>query len=205
VLIATTVLTATAQATIIGEIDLTGNFTLNHTFDFNHPQASPFGTFGNLTVQSATGIFGSYVAAGDVLAMNTTFMYVSNPLVVFGPPAEPMTWSIGGFTIATQWDNITGADFVGQNCLGITDLSGNGFDPYAYPFYPSSYWNFTAPPYDITNFPTDITGPLNMTVAVGYDNHHVPDSGATALLLAIGIIGVGALRRKLVARAEQPT
>jgi hypothetical protein len=204
-LIATALLAATAQATIIdlGEIDLTGNFTLNHTYNFNDPSASPFGTFGQLTVQSATGIFAPYVSNGDSLAMNTPFM--------FGPisptdwtVSQPMTWSIGGFTIDTQYILITGADFVGRNCSGGTDLSGNGFDPNAYPFYPFSFWDFIAPPYDISNFPEDITGPINMTFALRYDDHEViPDNGPTALLLAIAItLGVAAFRRKLVARGE---
>jgi hypothetical protein len=91
--------------------------------------------------------------------MNTQFM--------FGPitptnwdVSSPMIWSIGGFTIDTQHVLITGADFVGRNCLGITNLSGNGFDPSVYGLGAFSYWNFTAPPYDISHFDTDITGPI---------------------------------------------
>src|SRR6267142_4404385 len=115
--------TATQAANIdVGKIELAGNFTLNHTFSFNPPEAAPFGMFGTMTVQSATGIFGPHVAAGDVLAMNTPFMYVSSGFTpvdipcggtVFGSLPQPMRWTIGGFTINTLFDLITGADFVG--------------------------------------------------------------------------------------------
>src|SRR4029077_446043 len=68
-LIATTLLCVEARAVPVdlGEISLTGTFTLNHNFNFNNPSAFPFGTFGSLTVQSATGIFGSDVSPGNVL------------------------------------------------------------------------------------------------------------------------------------------
>lgn len=200
------VLSGVAQANIIelGQINLTGNFTLNHNFDFNNASASPFGTFGTLTAQSATGIFVPYVVSGDMLTMNTPSMYVSSGLtpvvlpngdVLFGSLAAPMQWSIGGFTINTLWDLITGADFAGRNCFGIGDLSGNGYDPSAYPVYPLLIWNFTAPPYDISNFQTDITGPITLQIAVRYDNGHVPDTGATLSFLAVSLFGLFCTRR----------
>jgi hypothetical protein len=165
-----------AHADIIelGEIDFTGNFTLNHNFNFNTP-TMPFGTFGIQTVQSATGIFAPYISSGDVLNMSTQFMYVSG--------LTPMQWSIDGFTINTLSAGVTGADS-GRYCLGLTALSGNGFDPSAYPpFGAVSLWDFTAPPYDISNFPTDITGPINLQFIVEYDDGHVPDSGSSLSLL----------------------
>jgi hypothetical protein len=166
-----------AGTIVVGKLKLAGNFTLNHNFNFNNPAAAPFGMFGTMTVQSATGIFGPRVAAGDVLAMNTPFMYVSSgptPVEIpcggtaFGSLPQPMRWTIGGFTIDTLFDLVTGADFVGRYCLGLTDFSGNGFNPHAYPVYPCSAWSFTAPPYDISNFPVDITGAISLTFAISY-------------------------------------
>jgi hypothetical protein len=198
------------QAKIIelGEIDLTGNFTLNHNFDFNNASASPFGTFGTLTAQSATGIFVPYVVSGDTLTMNTPFMYVSSGVtpvvlpngdVVFGSLAAPMQWSIGGFTINTLWDVITGPDS-GRNSSGIGDLSGNGYDPSAYPVYPLLTWDFTAPPYDINNFPTDITGPINMTIEVAFDNGVVPETGNSLALLALALTALAATKIRYESR-----
>lgn len=193
-LLAIFVIPVSTHATIIdlGQINLTGNFTLNHNFNFNSP-TMPFGTFGTLTVQSATGVFSPYVLSGDTLSMNTDLMYVSSgstPVllpdgsVVFGSLPSPMLWSIDGFSINTLWTNVAGSDS-GRSCLGLISLTGNGFDPLAYPFYPGTTWNFTAPPYDITNFPADITGPINMTIDVAFDV--VPDQADTAVLLLLAL------------------
>jgi hypothetical protein len=179
---------ARAQAHIIelGRIDLTGDFTLNHNYDFNHPAAFPFGTFGTQAVENATGIFSPYVSAGDILAMNTQFMF--GPISpVSWVVSQPMMWTIGGFTIDTQFILITGADFVGRNGLGLTDLSGNGFDPSAYGLGAFSNWNFTAPPYDIRNFDTDITGPIKLQIIVRYD---VAEGGNTLVFLALSLFGL---------------
>jgi hypothetical protein len=178
-------LSGIAQANIIelGQINLTGNFTLNHSYDFNHPEASPFGAFGAQTVQNATGIFAPYVSAGDTLGVNTPFMSL------------PMIWSIGGFTLSTQYFLIVGPDS-GRFCFGATDLSGNGFDPNDYPpFGAFSHWTFTAPPYDISNFDEDVTGPITLQIAAGYDNGHVPDTATTLGFLAVGLFGLLCTRR----------
>lgn len=173
-------LSGVAQATIIslGQVDLTGNFTLNHHYNFNNPSAFPFGTFGTLTVQDASGIFAPYVGAGDTLGMNTQFMF--GPITAINSDvSSPMIWRIGGFTINTQKVLVTGADFAGRSCLGITDLSGNGFDPNDYPpFGAFSFWDFIAPPYDISNFHEDITGPITLKIAVGYDRRRGTGQGA---------------------------
>ena len=195
-----------AQANIVGlgQITLTGNFTLDHNFDFNNPDATPYGTFGTLMVQSTTGIFVPYVAGGDTLSMNTPLVYVSsgsdpivlpNGKIVFGSLPAPMQWSIGGFTINTLWDVITGDDIAGQDVTGLGDLSGNGFDPSAYGSGAILSWHFTAPPYDISNFHMDITGPITLQIGVGYDNGHVPETGATVRLLCMGLFGLFCTRR----------
>jgi hypothetical protein len=198
-LLATALVAATAQVqgqsitiTTLGEIDFTGDFTLNHNFYFSHVPPY-YGTFGPMTVQSATGIFASYVTSGDTLRMSTPFMFAGSP------PSVPMVWRIGGFMIDATFTNVTGADFGGQNVIGVTNLSGNGFDPSAYGVAPYvgafSFWDFTAPPYDITNFPSDITGPITVAFDVQYVSH-IPDGGATFGFLAISTIGLLYVRRQ---------
>jgi len=179
-------LSGAAQANFIelGRIALTGNFTLNHNYNFNQPTAVPFGTFGTLTVENATGIFALYVNAGHILGVNTPD--------VFGiiTPVHTMVWSIGGFTLDTQDVAITGADFAGRNVSGLADLSGNGFDPSAFGLGAITIWSFIAPPYDITNFPMDITGPITLEIGVSYDNGHVPDTSATLTLACVSLFGL---------------
>jgi hypothetical protein len=161
----------------LGEIDTSGTFTLNHLYNFNNPGAAPFGWFGTLTAQSVTGIFSPYVTVGDQLAMNSTALNRVQPFPL---------WTIGGYTLLSTSVGISGPDF-GRFCLGIVDLSGNGFDPNNYPpFGAFSHWEFIAPRYDISNFPNDITGPINLSILVGYDNGHVPDGGNTVLFFGLG-------------------
>jgi hypothetical protein len=199
----------TDAATIdLGQVVLRGDFTLNHLFDFNPPRAAPFGSFGVLKVESATGIFAPHVTAGagDTLAMNTPNVYVASgfdPVVIpgigifFGTLPQPMVWSIGGFTLETLWDNVAGADS-GRFVHGFTDLSGNGFNPNDYPFHPFSFWSFTAPPYDISDFPTDITGPIVLTIGAAYDDRVMAPEPSSLMLFGFGFAGVVAwtLRRR---------
>jgi hypothetical protein len=172
-----------AHATFIqlGEIDLTGTFTLNHLYDFNNQGAAPFGWFGTLTTQNVTGIFAPYVATGDTLGMSSTALNTVAPLPL---------WTMGGFTFATNFVLITGPD-AGRFCFEVIDLSGNGFDPNNYPpFGAFSHWEFIAPPYDISHFDHDITGPISLGILVGYDNGHVPETVNTGALLFFAVVGL---------------
>jgi hypothetical protein len=176
-------LACNARANIIelGQIDLTGTFTLNHLYDFNNQGAAPFGWFGTITAQNVTGIFLPYVTPGDNLSMNSTALNTVQPFPL---------WTLGGYTFASTLVLITGADS-GRYCLGTVDLSGNGFNPNDYPpFGAYSYWDFTAPPYDISHFDHDITGPINLSIIVAYDNGHVPDGGNTLLFFGLGAVCV---------------
>jgi hypothetical protein len=177
------------RATIIdlGEINFTGNFTLNHLYDFNNPTAQPFGWFSLQTVSSVSGVFAPYVEVGDTLAMSTQALFgPTSP--ISDEPFLPITWSIAGFTIEEQTIFIAGADS-GRSVGGSTILTGNGFNYSDYPpFGAFSGWGFIAPPYDISNFPEDITGPISFGFGVAYDNGHVPDAGSTILMFGVAAL-----------------
>jgi len=197
-LLAATLVSAKAEATIVqlGDIDLTGTFTLNPLYNFNQPTAQPYGTFANVIAVQASGIFAPFVISGNALVMSTPNL-LSPPLLALAsdkPLAGQMPWSIGGFTIDTTWTNITGADFVGQNVLGLVDLAGHGFHPADYGLGAFVFWDFTAPPYDISNFHEPITGPLSMNIAAAFDDGRVPEHGSTLAFLALGLIGTGIFR-----------
>jgi hypothetical protein len=164
----------------IGHIDLSGEFTLNHNYDFNNPSVQPFGAFTSITVLNARGVFVGHVAPGDSLLMNTPQLLESG-----------LIWAIGGFSIASIDGslNIAGPDS-GRFVNAQMNLSGNGFDPSAFPGGAVGGWSFDAPPYDIGNFPKDITGPITLGIGVGFDNGVVPDSDPTSELLAIGIAAI---------------
>jgi len=161
----------------LGEIDLTVTFTVNHLYDFNNHGAASFGWFGTLTAQSVTGIFSPYVTVGNTFGMNSTALNTVQPFPL---------WTIGGYTLSTNFVGIYAAGF----CVGVLDLSGNGFDPNNYPPYgANSHWEFWSPawPPDITY---DVTGPINLSIFVGYDNGHVPDGGNTLLFFGLGAVCV---------------
>src|SRR5262249_44172364 len=190
-------LPARSEATIfpVGEIEFTGNFTLTPAYNFNAPNAQPFGTFGTLTTVQATGIFGPFVKSGDVLGMDT-------PNLLSGSLAgQPMIWSIGGFTIGTIFTQITGADFVGRNVSSNDNLSFCNFDFHnsnpVVPGAPTFFgrWDFIAPPYDIRNFTSPITGPINLTIREEFSDGvaSIPEP-ASFLLLTVGLALLAAWR-----------
>jgi hypothetical protein len=164
----------------IGQVTFTGTFTLNHLYDFNHPSAQPFGTFSDQTVTGSSGIFSPFVSQGNILAGQR--LWTGNNLPLF---------SLGGFTFLTTDVLITGADS-SRFVLGLVQLSGNGYNT-----DPDNYisWAFTAPAYDISNFPEDITGPITLSFFAIHDNHFVPDMGSSVFLFAFSAACVVGLHR----------
>lgn len=168
---------AEAKSITFGEIELSGSFTLNPAYNFNQPTAQPFGSFTDLTVIQASGIFTPLEHSGDALVMNTPFV-LTQPST-----SNPMVWSIGGYTMTSSSILITGADIAGRNMFGVFDLSGHHFDHALSALGARGFWDFTAPPYDISNFTSPVTGPINLTI------HEVFDKGqgapkASSLLLS---------------------
>jgi len=77
---------------------------------------------------------------------------------------------------------IFGADS-GRLLQGIIDLNGNG-----YPGDDVVTWQFTAPPFDITRFDHDVTGPITLMFLAFRETGHVPDAGDTLMLLGVGLV-----------------
>lgn len=177
---------AEANTITLGEIELSGSFTLNPAYNFNQPTAQPFGSFTDLTVIQASGIFTPLMRSGDALVMNIPFV-LSPPFAALAeskPLAGQMVWSIGGYTIDTTWTNITGADFVGRNVFGLFDLSGHHFDHALTALGAYGYWDFTAPPYDISNFTHPVTGPITLTITEAFQNNGHGGLKPSSLLLS---------------------
>ena len=165
---------AEAKTITLGEIELSGSFTLNPAYNFSEPTAQPFGSFADLTVVQASKRFTPLAGRGDALVMTTPDLLspAATALAESKPLAGQMTWSIGGYTIDTTWDGITGADIAGRNVSGLFDLSGHHFDRALDALGAFGYWDFTAPPYDISNFTQPVTGPVTLTIHVAFDNGH---------------------------------
>jgi hypothetical protein len=89
----------------------------------------------------------------------------------------------------TLWTNITGAD-ADRYVLGLGALSGNGFDVSSYPFVPVLHWNFTAPAYDISDFPSDVTHPIDLTIGIQYDDGVVVPEPSSVLLFSAAFLAV---------------
>jgi len=171
-----------ARASIIpiGQVTFTGDFILNHLYDFNNPGAQPFGWFQIETVSKSSGIFSGHVHAGDILQGAGALNTVHNlPL-----------FSLGGLQFVTSdaGVSINGPD---SGRLVSADVTIVGLDGFT-----SALWSFTAPPYDISNFPEDITGPIELRFSAFFDNGHVPDTGNTLTLLGFATSGLLLIRRK---------
>ena len=67
-------------------------------------------------------------------------------------------------------------------------MSGNGFDPASFGLGADVWWEFTSPGYNISNFPHDVAGPIELTIGASYNNGHVPEGGATIGLLFLGLL-----------------
>ena len=176
---------ANANLIPLGSVTFTGDFTLNHLFDFNNPASQPFGWWSDQTVTQSNGIFSPSIQTGNVLGGQPLWTVNSLPLFI-----------LGGITFATTDVGIFGADS-GRFVQGIVDLSGFlGADRVT--------WQFTAPPYDISNFHEDITGPITLMFLAFQETGHVPDAGATLMLFGAGLVLLFACRC-LPKRVKEPT
>ena len=176
---------ASANLIPLGSVTFTGDFTLNHLYDFNNPTSQPFGWWSDQTVTQANGLFSPHIQSGNVLGGQA--LRTMNNLPLF---------TLGAFAFVTTSVGISGADS-GRFVQGIVDLSGHGYTGGDF-----VTWQFTAPPYDITHFENDVTGPITLMFLAFRETGHVPDAGGTSILLAVGFVVLFGCRRIALARTR---
>ncbi|HTR40276.1 MAG TPA: VPDSG-CTERM sorting domain-containing protein [Pseudomonadales bacterium] len=105
----------------------------------------------------------------------------------FNSGAVSGLWSVGGFTFDLTSSHIVfqGGSPDGVVVDGIGAVSGNGLDPEA------MTWSFS------TSDPS-ADGVFSFQVADGSTGGSVPDGGTTAMLLGLGVLGLGLLKKQLL-------
>lgn len=169
---------------ITGTIRMSGDVTL----DTQDLQTATSASFVNpaATVTSGTDSYAG--TAGSSVDWND---------FGFDPSTAPVDdlWSFvfGGSTYTFDLDSITdverdtlpsGADFLLISGLGTVAISGGLYTP------THANWSFTI---------TDTSGGTSGSFVFGFadSNTAIPDGGATAMLLGLGVLGMATLRRKL--------
>jgi hypothetical protein len=176
-------LTQPVQAIMIdGSVDMSGTATLNNTLLGSATAATSFSgvTVGGVPTGAFTG------TAGDSVTWSP-----------FGwnPATTPVAlWSFvdggTGWTYKFRLDNVT-VDSQSNTFLnllgdGVLSITGAG-SPYS---DTTGSWSFTI---------SNPTGGAHANFAFTFANSQtaVPDGGATIALLGVGLLGLGALRRKI--------
>jgi len=183
-----------AQAVpISGDITFVGGVELNTSSAATATEVlawTGFGGNGSPYVESADGSF-----AGITPGSSATF---SSPWF-FDSGAVADLWSVGGFTFDLTSSHITyqattvegGVPIGAVTVEGIGAVSGNGLSPEA------MTWSFTL------NDPGAAgTGGLifSFQVADGTSSSSsVPDGGTTAMMLGLGMLGLGLIKKQLFA------
>jgi len=181
----------TAQAVQInGSITFAGTVQLNTSSAGTATQVTAWSGVGGVglpTVQSSAGSFAGLNGSAATFATPWTFNAgtVAVPLPV---GATPGLWSVGGFTF-----NLTSASVFSQGGFpagvtvnGIGVIVGNGFDA------TTGTWSFT------TQDPSAGT-PALFSFSASSGAVPTPDGGSAVALLGFALVGVEALRRKLMA------
>jgi VPDSG-CTERM motif len=171
-----------AQAVpISGDITFAGGVTLNTSSSGTATEVlswtGPGGT-GSPIVISDDGSF-SGIAAGSAATFASPWFFNSGSVSGL--------WSVGGFTFNLTSSHIVfqGGNPAGVLVDGIGAVSGNGLDSEA------MTWSFS------TSDPS-ADGVFSFQVADGTTGT-VPDGGTTAMLLGVGILGLGLLKKQMLA------
>ena len=186
----TAIILVFGMTTDAGQVN--GNLTFSGTVNFNTTSA---GTATAVTAWHFAGNSGSpYVSAADgdfaaTLGTSTTFAmpwsFVSGPL--------PGFWKVGGFTFDLTESSITSQGFDTHHngyvfVSGTGLVSGNGFRP------TFGTWSFT------TQDPSAGGRRPVFSFSASTAAAAVPEGGATLGLLGFALVGVEAIRRRLIAR-----
>lgn len=173
-----------AQAVpIVGDITFAGGVTLDSSSAGTATEVlswtGPGGT-GMPIVISDSGSF-SGIAAGSTADFTAPWFFNSG--------AVSSLWSVGGFTFNLTSSKIAfqGGSPAGVVVDGIGAVMGNGLDPEA------MTWEFA------TGDPS-AGGVFSFQVADGATgSSSVPDGGTTAMLLGLGVLGLGLVKKQILA------
>jgi hypothetical protein len=112
---------------------------------------------------------------------------------VFDSGAVSSLWSVGGFTFDLTSSQIVfqGGDPAGVLVDGIGEVSGNDLEP------SEMTWSFSTSDPGAAGVDTLI---FSFQAASGTTVPTVPDGGSTAVLLGLGVLGLGSVKRHLFAR-----
>lgn len=175
-----------AQAVpITGDITFAGGVTLNTASAGTATEVTswtgPGGT-GMPVVISDDGSF-SGIASGTAVTFSAPWFFNSGPVANL--------WSVGGFTFNLTSSKIAyqGGSPAGVLVDGIGSVSGNGLDSEA------MSWSFsTSDPGAI-----GVDSLVFSFQAASGTTGTVPDGGTTAMLLGVGVLGLGLLKKQMLA------
>ena len=177
-------LTIPVQATMInGVIDMSGSATLDSTLLGSATKATAFSavTVGGTSNGSFTG------TGGDAVTWSA---FGWNPSTTPVAPLWTFTDAGTGWTYSFELDNINVVSqdnfFLNLRGNGILSITGAG-SPYT---DTTGTWSFTI---------SESSGGPHTDFKFTFANSQtaIPDGGATIALLGVGLLGLGALRRKL--------
>jgi len=167
---------------ITGSVDMGGTATLNNTQLGSATAATSFTsvTVGGVPTGAYTGTFHDSVSwSGFSWPSSATVA----PLWTFVDAGTGWTYSFTLKNVSVKSQDNTFLNLLGS---GLLDITGTG-SPYD---ETSGAWSFT-----ISN--PDGGAHANFAFTFANSQTAVPDGGATAMLLGVGLLGLGAIRRKL--------
>lgn len=164
-------LVCTASAnTIKGNINFFGGVTLDNT---DLSLATKVNTFNSAFVSSSTQDF---AANGAVFLTPVTF---TTPWT-FVSGAHPLLWSVAGFTFDLTSSSIISQSSTFLNVSGTGTIKHLGFDDTI------GVWTFTIPS----------AGDNGTFAFAAATQANLPDGGTTALLVGLGLLGMGLVARR---------
>lgn len=168
-----------AQAVpITGNIGFTGDATLNGTSVNSSTEVL---SWNNTVVNGTSGSFAS-IADGTPVTFASPWFFNSS--------AIPAFWAAGGFTFALDSSSIA-IDTAGfLNVSGSGMVSGNNYDPTALA------WNFSTQNPDNGASSSTFTFSASANASGGGS---VPDGGTTVMLLGMGLLGLGLVKKTVFA------
>ncbi len=170
---------AGATSLLAGPIN--GSITFNGTVKLSpNSIATATMAFSPTTkVASVQGDFASFVSVNDIVALATPWSLNSGPVSDF--------WTVDGFHFDLASSAIVPPQGPFLNVSGSGIVWGNGFTP------TSATWAFTIP----TGSASGLYSFAAATVTIVPQQHNpVPDSGVTALLLGLGLVGLNLVARR---------